>query len=280
MYWNRVSLDYVAEYESPYDGVGQGNFPTGGYHGLVAAMAGDTDVRLGHDVKTIAGTRKGVEVTAKVGGSGKTRRFRASHAIVTVPLGVLKHSGVEFPAPLPAAKRRAIDRLGFGYFEKVAMVFDEPFWKAGGHTHIVHMSDPFGFPLTLDLEHLSGFNALNALYAGRPAQRLQNATPEEKKDAALAAIRESMGGGAIPEPAAWHATAWRRDRFARGSYSTIIAGRPKADFDVLARPHGRILFAGEGTNSIRNGYADGAMSTGIREAKRLLQASSVSLSAG
>ena len=89
-----------------------------------------------------------------------------------------------------------------------------------------------------------------------------------------------MGGGPIPAPVASHATAWRRDRYSRGSYSTIIRGRPKSDFDVLAAPAGRILFAGEASNSVRNGYADGAMSTGIREAKRLLQAPSVSLSAG
>ena len=280
MYWNRISLDYLADYSSPYDGVGQGNFPAGGYHGLVAAMAGKTDVRLGHEVKTISARRGGVDVITKVRGTGKSKRFKASHVIVTVPLGVLKHRGVEFAKPLPAAKRKAIRRLGFGYFEKVALVFDEPFWQAGAHTHVVRLADPFGFPLTLDLKRLSGFNALNALYAGRPAQRLRNATAAEKTQLALAAIREAMGGGPIPEPVDSHATAWRRDRFAQGSYSTVIRGRPKGDFDVLARPAGRILFAGEASNSVRNGYSDGAMSTGIREAKRLLQASSVSLSAG
>ena len=249
MYWNRISLDYLADYSSPYDGIGQGNFPTGGYHGLVAAMAGATDVRLGHEVKTVSAGRDGVEVTAGVRGTGKTPRFKASHVLVTVPLGVLKQGGLEFARPLPAAKRRAINRIGFGYFEKVALVFDEPFWQAGGHTHIIRLADPFGFPLTLDLKRLSGFNALNALYAGRPAQRLQNATAEQKTKLALAAIREAMGGGPIPDPIDSHATAWRRDRYSHGSYSTIIQGRPKSDFDALAAPAGRILFAGKDPDS-------------------------------
>ena len=39
----------------------------------------------------------------------------------------------------------------------------------------------------------------------------------------------------------------------------------------------RLLFAGEATSADRYGYADGAMSTGIREAKRLLGAESVQL---
>ena len=40
---------------------------------------------------------------------------------------------------------------------------------------------------------------------------------------------------------------------------------------------GRVLFAGEHTQSARVGYADGAMTSGIREAKRLLGASAVTL---
>jgi hypothetical protein len=39
------------------------------------------------------------------------------------------------------------------------------------------------------------------------------------------------------------------------------------------------LFAGEASNQARYGYADGAFSTGIREAKRLLRARSVQLRA-
>ena len=49
---------------------------------------------------------------------------------------------------------------------------------------------------------------------------------------------------------------------------------------MLAKPvGGRILFAGEATHH-RLGYADGAMSSGVREAKRLLRKPSVALSAG
>ena len=51
------------------------------------------------------------------------------------------------------------------------------------------------------------------------------------------------------------------------------------DLDLLGTPvAGRILFAGEHTQSARVGYADGAMTSGIREAKRLLGASAVTLS--
>lgn len=280
MYWNRISLSYAANYEVPYDGVGQGDFPVGGYSRLIAAMAAGVPVRLGWDVRRIRHDRRGVEVGVRLR-DGSRRRVRGSHVLVTVPLGVLKGGGIRFAPRLPAAKRAAVRHLGYGHFEKVALAFEEPFWEAGGKTHIVRAANPYGWPITVDLQRISGFPALVALYAGRPARNLQTAPARRKIGFALAAIQEALGGAPIPVPLAAVATAWRRNRFSRGSYSTVLPGRPLDDFDRLAEPvSGRVLFAGEATTGLRNGYSDGAMTTGIREAKRLLRAPDVQLSAG
>jgi monoamine oxidase len=84
----------------------------------------------------------------------------------------------------------------------------------------------------------------------------------------------------VPQPVGWRSTDWHGSRYTRGAYSTVLVGRTLADLDVLAKPvGGRILFAGEATHH-RLGYTDGAMSSGVREAKRLLRQPSVSLSAG
>ena len=49
-------------------------------------------------------------------------------------------------------------------------------------------------------------------------------------------------------------------------------------FDLLGEPlFGRVLFAGEHTQSARMVYVDGAMASGVREAKRLLQLARVQL---
>lgn len=59
----------------------------------------------------------------------------ADAALVTIPLGVLKRAdGLAFLPPLPARKRLAIKRLGFGCLNKVMMLFPHCFWgdKVGG----------------------------------------------------------------------------------------------------------------------------------------------------
>lgn len=48
--------------------------------------------------------------------------------IVTVPLGVLKAGDIKFVPALPKSKLGAIDRLGDGLMDKLALEFDEVFW--------------------------------------------------------------------------------------------------------------------------------------------------------
>lgn len=280
--WERISLDYWANYESPYTGVGQGEFPVGGYRRLIQSMAGDTEVRLRQRVSEIERHRGGVVVHCTVGGRRpRRRRLHGSHVVVTVPLGVLKAHAIGFAPGLPKRKRGAIRRVGFGAFEKVAMVFDEPFWSDATHTHMLFMSDhaPLELPLWLDLNEIMGAPGLVAIGGGRCARQLYALEPDDRLALARSRLTEILGRD-VPQPTAWASTDWHRSRFTRGAYSTIPVGSTLADLDVLAKPvGGRILFAGEATHH-RLGYADGAMSSGIREAKRLLRKPSVALSAG
>jgi monoamine oxidase len=277
--WERISLDYWANYESPYTGVGQGQFPVGGYRRLIQAMAGDTEARLHHRVERIERHRRGVAVLCTAG--GKRRRLHGSHVVVTVPLGVLKARAIGFEPKLPKPKRQAIRRIGFGAFEKVAMAFDEPFWSDATHTHVLFMSDhaELELPLWLDLNEIEGAPALVAIGGGRCARQLYALAPDDRLALVRTRLAEILGRD-VPEPVAWRSTNWHGSRFTRGAYSTILVGGSLADLDVLAQPvGGRVLFAGEATSQ-RLGYADGAMSSGIREAKRLLRRPSVVLSAG
>jgi polyamine oxidase len=277
--WQRISLDYWANYEDPYSGVGQGEFPQGGYRRLIRSMAGDTEVRLRHRVHAIERHRRSVVVHCTAG--GRRRRLHGSHVVVTVPAGVLKAGSIAFEPKLPKRKRGAIRRIGFGAFEKVAMVFGEPFWSDATHTHMLFISDhaPFELPLWIDLNEISGYPGIVALNGGRAGRLLHALRPDERLALTLTRMSEILGRD-IPAPVDWKTTDWQGNRFTRGAYSTILVGSSLAELDLLAEPiGGRVLFAGEATHH-RLGYADGAMSSGIREAKRLLRRPSVTISAG
>jgi polyamine oxidase len=281
-HWSRLSLARwaYANSESTYLGLGEGDFPVGTYRPLVRAMAGQETVRLGHRVTSVETHARGVVVRGRHG--HKTFRLRGSHVAVTVPLGVLKTRDIHFAPGLPRAKRAAIANTGFGAVEKIALVFDAPFWSDATHTHIIYQSpnSALEFPWWLDLNRILGIPVLIAFTGGPFARSIGRLSHADRLGLALAKLREILGRD-IPEPAAVGCTDWQRDRFSRGSYTAMLVGRTLDDLDDLAAPvGGRILFAGEATNRARHSTADGALSSGIREAKRLLRRPAVTLSAG
>jgi polyamine oxidase len=102
------------------------------------------------------------------------------------------------------------------------------------------------------------------------AERMLDRSVEEITAWALALVQDAIGAP-CPQPSAVAVSGWGRDNYSLGSYSHIPPGAAPSDADLLGEPvGGRLLFAGEHTQSSRLVYADGAMDSGIREAKRLL----------
>ena len=93
-----------------------------------------------------------------------------------------------------------------------------------------------------------------------------------------ASVAEAIGRP-CPEPTAVAVSSWAADPWTGGAYTHIPPGASPADADLLGEPvGGRLLFAGEHTQSARLAYADGALTSGIREAKRLLGTPAVRIS--
>lgn len=65
---------------------------------------------------------------------------------------------------------------------------------------------------------------------------------------------------------AHHVTTWEEDPWARGGYAYFEGGCDPNLRAWLARPHGRILCAGEYTSVRWQGYTNGAVESGLRAA--------------
>jgi len=266
-----LSLAWYDAVAIAYEGLDA--FPVGGYRGIVDYLATGLDVRTGQPVTSIAYDENGVTVATDAD------VFQGSHAIVTAPLGVLKAGAIAFDPPLPAGKLASIEAMGFGHFEKVALRFDDAFWLDAGHVNWIHLG-PGGeraFPVFLDLTTTVGQPALVALCSAAFAEGLLAESTDATVDR-VRALLASMFGAGLPAPLDAHATRWGSDPFTRGAYTYVALGASPTDFAELAAPvGGRVLFAGEHTTSQRFGYADGALDTGVREAKRLLGVADVAL---
>jgi monoamine oxidase len=260
--------------EIEYGGHFFGDVPVGGYRRLVEAMAAGVDLRLGAAVAEVARSAGGVRVRSHDGTSEE-----GSHVVVTVPLGVLKGNVLQFSPELPPDRLAAIERLGFGRYEKVALRFDEPFWRGAGLPHaMIFPRDPEAPAVwVIGLDAFGAGPVLVFHIFHSATGHVLDATADDAARWALGLLAEATGSP-CPAPAAVAVTSWANDPHSGGAYTHIPPRAGPADADLLGEPiGGRLLFAGEHTQSARLAYADGAMTSGIREAKRLLGRVSVHL---
>jgi len=161
----------------------------------------------------------------------------------------------------------------------VALRFDEPFWADRGLSHEMVFGPDEDQP-ALWIFDLHAFGAGPALVAHVFHSATAHVLDRSDDDATRWALDtiSDLVGAPCPRPVATAVTSWATDPFTRGAYTHVPVGADPAWLDELGEPvDGRILFAGEHTQSARTGYADGAMSSGVREAKRLLGTSEVRL---
>lgn len=269
----RQSLEWLWT-QDEYDDDYFGDLPRHGYSSLVDAMASGLDVRLEWPVARIDLTDEGVSVSSE---SGQTET--GSHIVVGVPLGVLKSRRLAFGPPLPPERVAVVSRLGFGRYEKVVLAFATPFWREAGWSHLVLFppdpAQPAAWVFDLDAFGIGPILVCHVFHsaAGHVAAADPTAAAQWVTDQLTAVL-----DGPCPQPLAVAVTGWADDPFAAGAYTHVTPECSNADLDLLGTPvAGRILFAGEHTQSARVGYADGAMTSGIREAKRLLGLPEVTL---
>lgn len=235
-----------------------------GYLQVLNLLAADLDIRLEKVVSKIAYDKSGVRIQLSDG-----TVMTADHALVTLPLGVLKSGSVAFSPELPAKKKEAILGLEMGLLDKIYLKFDERFWSEQAYWIEYMGKDPRAWPEFLNVWKHTGEPILVGLNAGSYAHELEEKTDEQILAEAMKVLR-TMYGDKVKEPVAYKTTRWSNDPFARGSYSYIPSGKSAALYDYLGAAIGnRLFFAGEASNSKDYSSAHAAYLSGIRAAQQI-----------
>jgi monoamine oxidase len=205
------------------------------------------------------------------------QKFAVDHAVVTVPLGVLKSGSITFDPPLPASKQTAISQLGFGNVVKVAILFDTAFWdpetdyfglvvppgldKAEKFTYFFNMVPGTSQPVLMTFALGSSAYEVEAWSDEQVWELVQKNLVGFFGDAAAKAVKKSM----------WRSN-WASNPNFGGTYSFAKLGSVPTDWDALADDHmnGQLHFAGEHTKFKFRGTVHGAFFSGARVASEIL----------
>jgi monoamine oxidase len=235
----------------------------GGNDRLPRAMAnalGDR-VRLRHVVGRVRQHERGVTVAIELP-EGRTEQLSADYAILTLPATHVRD--LAFDPPLPDLQREAFASLRYGATTKLLAQFDRRFWRTPTRTRGFGTDSLFGGIWEAN-EEQTGRPGILAMVAGGSASR------EAKRRIATRDpgwLREELAWLAArrAQVLATHATTWEDDPWARGGYAVFHAGFNPELRTWLAKPFGRILFAGEHTHLKWQGYMEGAVQSGLRAA--------------
>jgi monoamine oxidase len=161
--------------------------PDTGYEWLPKLLARDLDVRLQHVVSRVEWRSDGVNIVTDRGS------FPAAHAVVSLPLGVLKSGGVAFSPPLPRYKQQAMSRLGSGLLDKLWLRFPRVFWDRDVDV-ISYVSPEKGHWCEwYDFSRLTGEPVLFGFNLAAYAHELEQQTDAQVVAAAMQVLRTIYG---------------------------------------------------------------------------------------
>jgi lysine-specific histone demethylase 1 len=117
----------------------------------------------------------------------------------------------------------------------------------------------------------SGRPTLVALMAGNAAHYAEANTDEYLIKEVTDRLAKMFAPKSVPLPSEAIVTRWSKDPYARGSYSYVGPRTLAGDYDVMARPHGPLHFAGEATCGTHPATVHGAYLSGLRAAAEVLE---------
>jgi monoamine oxidase len=263
----------------------------GGYAGMVRWLHASLDparvaVHLSTVVTHIQWQRGHAVVTAQPR-IGQPRRFQATCALITLPLGVLQAApdmpgSVRFDPPLPD-KEAAIQRLEMGQAIRVVMHFRERWWADPAllHAQTDGSQDQLSFMLSRDEWMPTWWTSYPLMtpilvgWAGGPVAAQYAGRDETFIIAhaldALARITGMKRARIEDMLAAAYTHEWTSDPFARGAYSYLPVNGREAQQQLAAPVDGTLFFAGEATETDgHHATVHGALASGQRAAREII----------
>ena len=235
----------------------------GGMHQIAARMADELGERVvtGAPVRKVVQDQNGVRVETDKGA------FEARRIIIAAPPGPIAR--IEFEPHLSAARDGLHQRMPMGAAIKAIVAYKEAFWRRLGFSGQV-ATDEDTLGIVMDDAADYGQPLLLCFMEGRQAVEMSNAGKDARKAKVIASLVKYFG----PEAAnytEYDDNDWLLEPFTHGYVGHMPPGVMTRFGPALREPCGRIHWAGTETSTEWAGYIEGAMRSGIRAAKEVIQ---------
>lgn len=204
-------------------------------------------------------------ITVTIEALGKPHtELTADFLVCALPASTAR--GVFFDPPLPEAQQEAMTRLRYGAATRLLLQFDRRFWRKPGRPIAFGTDLPTGAVWDGNEHQRGPQGILSFLAGGQASKALQEILHVEGERGVITHLDWL---GAPSRLLASQVVAWDHDPWARGGYAYFDPAFDPLWRAWLARPAGRIVFAGEHTSLKSQGYMNGAVESGLRAAAEI-----------
>lgn len=237
----------------------------GGNDRLTHALA-DTlpdRVKVRTILRAVNQSRRGV--TSTLDAASGVDQLRTDYLVCAMPASTLRE--VRFEPPMRDDQRDAIARLKYGEATKTALQFRSASWRGRGKPRAFGTSLPIGAVWDGNEEQRGAAGILTLLAGGSASAETQTLLAS----GGPARLVEELSWLDLRRTRllAWDSVSWENDPWARGGYAFFDPAYSPALRQWLARPFGRVFFAGEHTSLKWQGYMNGAVETGLRAVEEI-----------
>ncbi|MBI3492764.1 MAG: FAD-dependent oxidoreductase [Acidobacteria bacterium] len=240
----------------------------GGNDRLATALAAPLGSRLHLNTDVVALTHRGRTVRVTVKNARAQSQITCDYVVLALPATTLRR--IPIAPSLPSPQHDAIARLKYGRATRTLLQFSRRFWRAP------RRPGAFGSPLFFGAvwdgnEEQRGRAGILSLLAGGGASDATQSLVAKEGPRGLAQSLEWLGARGA-DLVGSKQIVWEQDPHARGGYAYFDPAYDPALRAWLARPFGRLFFAGEHTSIRWQGYMNGAVESGRRAAAEIAAA--------
>jgi monoamine oxidase len=238
------------------------------FHGGTELITQRMARRLGDHVVLRSPVQRIVQRDHDVLVHSERRDVRARRVIVAIPPTLAGR--IHYQPGLPPNRDQLTQRLPQGTLTKVACVYDTPFWREDGlNGTALSLNGPVN--ATFDDSPPDGKpGVVFGFVGGDEARKFNRMSPAGRRAAVVRNFKDYFGPKAA-KPREYLETNWTKEEWTRGCPVAVPGpGVLVAYGPALRRPVGRIHWAGTETSTYWNGYMDGAVRSGERAAREIL----------
>jgi monoamine oxidase len=193
---------------------------------------------------------------------------RARRVIVAVPIAIA--SQIVYEPMLPVDRSFLHQRMPGGAVAKIAVIYDEPFWRADG---LSGQSSAPGTPATLTIDACTDTGTpgiMCVITEGPSARQLSRLDDADRKAAVIGELVDRFGARA-GSPVDYHEQNWTTERYSGGGMLSHAPTGVLTEFGPALRDScGRIHWAGTESSAVMCGWIDGAIRSGERAAAEVM----------